>query len=84
MTERQPDHAAIMFALGQMHSDIKTAMGDIEELKDRTTDRLNSHSSRISSLEKTRTRAFAYMAGLSAGIFTIGTALKDKIGAILP
>ena len=76
---RQPEHSEIMFALGAMHSDLKNMVGDVEELKDRMHDRLNGHSDRIGSLETTRTKMWAYAAGVSAGIFTIGTFLKDKV-----
>jgi hypothetical protein len=75
----QPDHAELMFALGAMHSDIKTAMGDIEELKNHTQDRLNGHSKRLGSLETTRTKMWAYAAGVSAGVFTVGTFIRDKL-----
>ena len=76
---RQPEHSEIMFALGAMHSDLKHVMEDVTEMKDRHTDRLNGHSTRIGSLETTRTKMWAYAAGVSAGIFTIGTFLKDKV-----
>lgn len=74
----QPDHSELLFALGAMHSDIKNIKEDVTELKVGATTRMDGHSRRIGSLENTRTRMWAYAAGLSAGIFTVGTFLKDK------
>ena len=78
MTVKTTDHSELMFALGAMHSDIKAARSDIEELKTSTQTRLERHSTRINSLEITRTRMWAYAAGLSAGVFSVGTFIKDK------
>jgi hypothetical protein len=78
-TKSQPDHSEIMFALGAMHSDVKSLKEDVAELKAGSTARMDGHSRRIGSLETTRVRLVGYAAGMSAGIFTVGTFLKDKI-----
>jgi hypothetical protein len=77
----QPDHSELLFALGAMHSDIKHVMEDVAALKIEGAARMDGHSRRIGSLETTRVRLVAYAAGLSAGIFTVGSVIKDKFMA---
>ncbi len=70
---KQPDHSEIMFALGALHSDVKNLVSDVGELKVGSTSRMDGHSRRIGSLETSRTRLVSYAAGMSAGVFTLGT-----------
>lgn len=78
-TQAPKEHTELMFALGAMHSDLKNVMKDVANLTAGTTSRMDGHSRRIGSLENTRMRLVAYAAGLSAGIFTIGSFLRDKL-----
>lgn len=79
MTQKAPDHSDLMFAIGQMHSDIKTALRNTEDLKVETAKKLSGHEARIDSLEETRTRAWGYISGVSAAVFALGSLIKDKI-----
>lgn len=80
--QRIPGNDELMFALGQMHSDVKATSQGIADLRNSVDVRLNEHSKRMGRVEKTQTRIVAYAAGLSAGVFLIGTALKDKFPAL--
>ncbi len=79
MTQKAPDHSDLMFAIGQMHSDIKTALRNTEDLKIETAKKLTEHNTRIASLENTRSRAWGYVSGMSAAVFALGSLIKDKM-----
>jgi hypothetical protein len=72
---REPDHAEIMYALGALHSDLKHVAEDVRTMK--KVQGVNAQ--RITSLETSRTRLWAYASGLSVGVFALGSFLKDKL-----